>query len=119
LGTPKQFVTDSSIPEEARRHARFKLEVDVEIRSKTCGTLQGYTVDISESGLSALLKLEVPLDEMVELQFPLPLGVVRIYAIVRQRSAFRYGFQFLESETACKIIQDTCQSFAMKQSSSS
>jgi hypothetical protein len=116
LGTPKQSVTGSSAPVEVRRHPRFKLEVEVKISSKTCGTLQGYTVDISESGLSALLKLEVPLAEMVELQFKLPAGDVRVYATVRQRNAFRYGFQFVESEASSKIIQATCQRFALEQS---
>ncbi len=82
---------------DARRHPRFKLAVDIRIDSKTSGVVKGQTVDISESGLSALLKLEVPLGEFVELQFTLPFGPVSVYATVSQKSAFRYGFQFVES----------------------
>jgi hypothetical protein len=101
---------------DARRQPRFKLAVDIRINSKTCGVLQGHTVDISESGISALLKLEVPVGEVVELQFTLPFGPVTIYAVVRHRSAFRYGFQFVESHSVHEIIQATCRSLKLEQS---
>lgn len=97
---------------EARRHARYKIEVNININSKTCGMLKGHTVDISESGISAMLRIEVPLGEIVELDFALPCGPVTIYAIVRQRNAFRYGFQFVESKTAHEVIQATCRQLA-------
>lgn len=101
---------------DARRQPRFKLDVDIRINTKTCGVLMGRTVDISESGISALLKLEVPVGEFVELQFTLPFGPVTVYAIVRQRNAFRYGFQFVESNAVYEIIQTTCRSLEMEQS---
>ncbi|MFZ0772741.1 MAG: PilZ domain-containing protein [Candidatus Sulfotelmatobacter sp.] len=100
---------------DARRQPRFKLEVDIRIDSKTCGVLQGHSVDISESGISAMLKLEVPVGELVELQFTLPFGPVAVYAIVRQRNAFRYGFQFVESHSAQPVIQATCRSLRVEQ----
>jgi len=99
---------------DVRRHPRFKIEVDIKINSKTCGTLKGHTVDISESGISAMLRIEVPLGEVVELDFYLPLGPVKIYAVVRQRNAFRYGFQFVESSAAHEIIQSTCRQLAVE-----
>jgi len=77
--------------------------------------LKGNTVDISESGISAILRIEVPVDEIVELQFTLPYGPVNVYAMVRQRNAFRYGFQFVESDSASKIIQATCRQLAVEQ----
>jgi hypothetical protein len=101
---------------DTRRQPRFRLEVDIRINSKTCGVLQGHTVDISESGISALLKIEVPVGEFVELRFTLPYGPVTVYAIVRQRSAFRYGFQFVESHSVHEIIQATCRSLGLEQS---
>jgi hypothetical protein len=73
-------------------------------------------VDVSESGISALLKIEVPVGEFVELRFTLPYGPVTVYAIVRQRSAFRYGFQFVESHSVHEIIQATCRSLGLEQS---
>ena len=101
---------------DARRRPRFKIEVDVTIDSTTCGLLKGHTVDISESGVSAMLRLEVPLGEVVELTFTLPFGPVKIYAMVRQRSAFRYGFQFMESNFLEQIIGPTCRQLAVEQS---
>jgi hypothetical protein len=103
------------IPEN-RHQPRFKFDVDVKIDSKTSGVLKGHTVDISESGISAMLRLEVPLGELVELHFSLPFGPVHIYAMVRQRSAFRYGFQFADSQAALETIKTACRSLALEQS---
>jgi hypothetical protein len=101
---------------DARRQPRFKLEVDITVNSKTCGLLKGNSVDISESGISAILKLEVPVGEFVELQFTLPHGPVTVYAVVRHRNAFRYGFQFVESHAVHQVIQATCRSLALEES---
>ena len=100
---------------DGRRHPRFKIEVEIGIMSRTCGILKGYTVDLSESGISAMLKIEVPQGEVVELNFTLPDGPVAIYATVCQRNAFRYGFQFVESNAAHAIIQATCRQLAVEQ----
>jgi hypothetical protein len=94
---------------DARRQPRFKIEVEIRIKTRTCGLLTGHTVDISESGISALIKIEVPLGEVVELDFTLPFGAVTTYAMVRQRNAFRYGFQFVESHAMQQIIRATCR----------
>jgi hypothetical protein len=101
---------------DARRQARFKIEVDISVNSQTCGLLKGYTVDIGESGISAMLRLEVPLAEVVELVFTLPFGRVNIYAMVRQKSAFRYGFGFSESGPAHEVIRRTCRELAFSNS---
>jgi hypothetical protein len=101
---------------DKRHHPRFKLEVEINVNSRTGGLLRGRTVDISESGISALLKIEVPLGELVQLDFILPFGQVIIYAMVRQRNAFRYGFQFVESDSTKQIIRATCVDLAVKQS---
>jgi PilZ domain len=101
---------------EKRRDPRFRIEVEIRIHSRTCGLLKGQTVDISKSGVSAILRIEVPEGEVVELDFTLPFGQVIIYATVRQRSAFRYGFQFLKASSANDAIQATCRELAVKQS---
>jgi hypothetical protein len=101
---------------EKRYHPRFKLTTNIKVNSRTCGLLKGHTVDISESGISALLKIEVSLGELVELEFTLPFGEVKIYAMVRQRNAFRYGFQFLDSDSMKEILRATCVDLAVKQS---
>lgn len=94
---------------DARCHPRFKLDVEIKIYSRTGGLLLGRTVDISEGGISAMLKIEVLLDEVVQLEFRLPLGLVALRALVRQRNTFRYGFQFLEPDPETQQrIKHTC-----------
>jgi len=101
---------------DSRRHPRFKIQVDVSLKSRTCGVLKGRSVDISESGIAAMLLIEVPLGEVVELEFTLPSGPVTIYASARQRNAFRYGFAFVNSDSATEVIRHTCQELALAQS---
>jgi c-di-GMP-binding flagellar brake protein YcgR len=105
-----------SIRIDARRQPRFKIEVDVTINSRTCGMLRGRTVDISESGIAAMLPIEAPLGENVELNFTLPSSPVTIHAIVRHKNAFRYGFEFVESNSTHEVIRRTCRDLAIDQS---
>jgi PilZ domain len=100
---------------EARRHPRFELQTDIRVYPRNVGVLKGYTVDISESGISALLKLEVSVGEVVELEFALPSGPVAIRAMVRHKTAFRYGFQFVEPDLQ-GVIKATCSYLAALQS---
>ena len=101
---------------DARCEPRFTFEVDIRISSRTCGLLKGRTVDISESGIAAMLPIEPPLGEIVELNFTLVSGPVTILATVRQRNAFRYGFEFVDSECLHLVIRRTCRDLAMEQS---
>jgi c-di-GMP-binding flagellar brake protein YcgR len=95
---------------DARRRARFKLDSDVKIYSRTSSVVMGRSVDISETGLAAMLKIEIPLDLVVRLEFTLPRGVVSVRALVRQRNAFRYGFQFVEPDSeAQELISRFCR----------
>ena len=101
---------------EARRHPRFPLEVDLRIYPRDSPVVRGHTVDISESGISALLLVEIPIGEVVRLEFELPFGEVDVHATVRHRNAFRYGFQFVDSSSAQAVIGRTCSQLAMEQS---
>ena len=101
---------------ENRRHPRVKLAVDIRVYARNRAVVRGTTVDISASGISALLRDELRLDEVVRLEFGLPLGDVEVLALVRYRNAFRYGFQFVESPSAQDLIARTCRELAMEQS---
>lgn len=109
-------VHEMQTPADARRHPRFRLEVDLRIYVRNSPVVRGHTVDISESGISAILKVEVPLEAVVRLEFDVALGSVEVPAVVRQRNAFRYGFQFVETSTAREIIGRTCGQLALQQS---
>ena len=100
---------------EIRRHPRHKLEVDIAVYPRDAEVVRGHTVDISESGISAMLTVEVPVGEVVRLEFKLPLGAVDVHATVRHRTAFRYGFQFVESGDALPVIARTCRALELEQ----
>ena len=106
-------MTPTSELVDARRHPRYPFEVEVRIYARNSPVVRGHTVDISESGISAMLRVEVPLEEVVRLEFTVPSGDVVVHALVRQRSAFRYGFQFVESEGAQQKIVRTCNRLAV------
>jgi hypothetical protein len=100
---------------EARRHPRFKLENDIRVYPRNNPVVRGYMVDLSESGVSAMLRVEVPVGEVVRLEFTLPGGEVDILALVRQRNAFRYGFEFVDSGASRRAIEQTCRELAVEQ----
>ena len=100
---------------DRRRERRFKLEVEIKITSRNSGIVKGRTGDISQSGISALLREELAIGELVELDFTVPLGRVKIYAIVANRSAFRYGFRFAESKFVDEVIRPTCRVLGLEQ----
>lgn len=101
---------------DARRHPRYKLEVAIRVYPRNASVVRGHTVDISESGISVMLRVEVPMGEVVRLEFELPDGPVEAHAMVRQRNAFRYGLQFVESGTVHAAVARICAQLAMDQS---
>jgi c-di-GMP-binding flagellar brake protein YcgR len=103
---------------DARRHPRYKIEVDIRVYARNADVVRGHSVDLSESGISAMLRDEVPVGEVVRLEFTIPTGEVTIHALTRQRNAFRYGFQFLEAISQLEIIQRACRQWALEQSTS-
>jgi PilZ domain len=100
---------------ENRRHPRFKLEVAISIYARNRSVIRGHTVDISESGISAMLRDHVPLGEVVRMEFTLPAGEVEILGVGRQRNAFRFGFEFLEDAVAQKLIGRSCRDLAVEE----
>jgi len=100
---------------DARLCPRYKLNIAIRVYARNRLVVHGQTVDISESGISAMLLVEVSLGEVVRLEFSLPFGNVEVHAMVRQRVAFRYGFQFVEASSAKDVIGRTCRELAVDQ----
>ena len=93
---------------EARRDLRFKLDVEVKIDSPSKGSVSGQTLDLSDHGLSATLPVELPVGEVVQLNFNLRIARVAVFATVRNRNASRHGFQFVEPNPAQHLIRENC-----------
>jgi hypothetical protein len=96
-------VTESEEVREKRRHQRVEMEVEVIVRTDSA-VLPGRTHDISESGMSAILPVELRDGEAVELQIRLPTATRTIRAVVRHRNVFRHGFEFVQPFDG-KLIQ--------------
>src|SRR5437660_8937411 len=101
---------------DARRQPRFKIEVDIRINSLKCGVLEGYTVDISESGIAAMLRIEASLGEVVELDFELPCGAVTIQGLGAKRGDFGYGFDLVDADAGNELIGGKCGVLAVDNS---
>ncbi len=80
---------------DRRRHARLPLSVDLTVYSDRAGVVPGRVSDISDSGFSAVLPLELSLGEVVRVELYLDSGVKISSAVVRNRTVFRHGFEFL------------------------
>src|SRR5579864_3162713 len=78
-----------------RRHRRIALEVDVLVLTNGA-MLPGRTQDISESGIAAIIPVELHEGAEVELQIKLPAGTQTVRATVRHRNVYRHGFQFVQ-----------------------
>jgi hypothetical protein len=83
---------------DARRFPRLHMEVDVNIYSQKNGVAPGRSADISESGISVVLPLELNIGETVKLEIKFPVEPATVTAVVRSRNAFRYGFEFSQPQ---------------------
>ena len=108
---PKQQIEPQGNKSETRRHRRLELETEVTVYSER-GVVPGRTLDISESGIAAILPVELKIGETVELKIKLPITVATARAVVRSRNVFRYGFEFLQpmrDVVSYDAADDACQ----------
>jgi hypothetical protein len=94
---------------DPRRDPRYALDTVITVYSRTNGVLSGRTVDISESGLPAMLKIEVSVGEVVKLEIVHTVGLMTVFAVVRNRTAFRYGFEFMDTNPPDRLVTSICQ----------
>jgi hypothetical protein len=91
-----------------RKHERF--EIDLRLLVKAATILHGRTKNLAESGMGATIAGEIPLGELVELQFQLPDSSqpMVLRAEVRFRQGFQYGFKFVfPTEEQLHMIRNT------------
>lgn len=102
-----------SFPNEQRAHSRFSLRVLLRIHCRAGEVISGRTVDVSESGISAMVSLELILGQSVELDFQLPSGSISVQAVVKNKRAFRYGFEFLSEQHEREAIKRGCRALVL------
>jgi c-di-GMP-binding flagellar brake protein YcgR len=85
-----------------RRHPRFMFTVPVTVRHwppQGFRTARGMTLDISESGMAAIMPDSLAVGEVVEIDLSLPVGLLNTLATVRYSSSNRSGFEFVGLST--------------------
>jgi PilZ domain len=90
----------------SRRHGRFL--IDLRLIVKTSTTLHGRTRNLSEGGLGATVAGDIPIGEIVQLQLQLPGSEepLVLFAELRYRQGFQYGFKFVNpSDKQVEIIR--------------
>ena len=93
-----QPASQTSGPAEAvRRHPRILFSIPCTIRHLIHGGVRSsraVSLDISESGLGALVEGRLQVGAMVEIELTLPATQLKAVAIVRHTSSVRSGFEF-------------------------
>ena len=85
---------------ERRREQRRYLKVPIEVRTESGTSFPGYSRDLSQTSMGAVVSTPLKAGQRVLVAFELPvpgresLCRVEAQAIVRQCLGFRYGFEF-------------------------
>jgi len=80
------------------------------------GTLRGRSLNISETGVAGVFVSAWDIGTPVHLEFSVPVtsSPVRVGAVARSRSGYRYGFEFADlNSVQPDIISRTCRTLAL------
>jgi hypothetical protein len=83
---------------DLRGHLRLSIDMDITLFCLGHGMIKGRISDLSESGFAAELLLRLPFGETVTAEIHLPFGIKTAEAVVRNRNAFRHGFEFVGTD---------------------
>ncbi len=105
MGTEQHHKGASASAVERRRTPRCLFSGPMTIRSADGAALHGISVEMSETGMSAMVKGSLTPGETVELE---PVAGGRTPAVVRHKLGRLYGFEFvgLSSEQAGRIAEN-------------
>jgi PilZ domain-containing protein len=86
--------------QKERRFRRFSVDMRVQaqvFRAGTLSTAWGRSWEMGEDGMSGTLTGEMEPGDVVSLEFTLPHSrePMKVRAVVRHRTGYRYGFEFL------------------------
>jgi PilZ domain len=103
-----------------RRWDRVRLSTHIKVHRTLDGvfeTTDGQAQDLCIGGIGAYIPNTFAVDEMVTVEFVLPLGhrPIKFEAIVRDAKGFRYGFEFLRvQDNEATQLRESIAAFALK-----
>ena len=77
---------------EKRRHHRYRYSVPFTIRRSDGTAIPAISLEMSEGGVSALIRDHLGIGELVEME---PIGGGKMSAIVRHTTGMVHGFEFI------------------------
>ncbi|MGA8492580.1 MAG: PilZ domain-containing protein [Terriglobales bacterium] len=96
---------------DRRRHPRYRFSAPITIRSGDNLTMQGISIEISRSGMSAITADALTVNETVELE---PIATGKVLAKVRRVVGRVYGFEFLDlTDEQGRRITEICKSLPL------
>lgn len=108
-------------PSTVRRYTRYQIDVGLQIRYSKDGvtsSLRGRGSDIGAGGMSAFIAAELESGQTISMTLTLPYSSeqLQLHAVVRNRSGFRYGLEFLSpSERDRAVIERCCTALSLVQ----
>ena len=96
----------ASIPDR-RRHARYRFSAPITVHSSNGSAIPGMSLEISQSGMSALLGDVLTVGDRVEVE---PVAGGRVSALIVRNSGKIYAFEFLHlSPAQVRRIGENCK----------
>ena len=108
----------SDLPAPRRRYPRY--EIETELTATIVGIerreMRGRSLNINEGGIAGVFTAGWDVGASVNLQFSVPIATtpVRVRGIVRNRTGYRYGFEFVElTPQQQETISWTCRTLGL------
>lgn len=103
-----------------RRYPRYDLETELRATflSTEHGEMHGRSLNINEGGIAGLFATGWDVGTPVNLQFSVPVATmpVHIRGVVRNRTGYRYGFEFVDlTPEQRETISRTCRTLGLLQ----
>jgi c-di-GMP-binding flagellar brake protein YcgR len=108
-------------PINTRRHQRYELETELTANIRGVErreVMRGRSLNINEGGIGGLFTTGWDVGTSVDLQFSVPIATtpVRVRAVVRNRTSYRYGFEFVNlTPEQRETISRTCRTLELLQ----
>jgi c-di-GMP-binding flagellar brake protein YcgR len=100
-----------------RRYPRYEIDTELHVTTPDDrAAMRGRSLNISEGGTAGVFSTEWEIGTAVRLEFSVPITgrPVRLGGILRSRSGYRYGFEFVElSADQREVIGKTCRTLAL------
>jgi hypothetical protein len=97
----------SERPADRRRHPRYRLSVPITVFAADGVLIPGISIEISVSGISAIVADSLKVNDEVELE---PVATGKVLAVVRHNVGKIYGFEFLNlTAEQTRRITESCK----------